>query len=430
MSRLAIFLSTMLYVSNCLAQEPALDQEQLSPITATGNAQTQATGGRAFASDVSEGIRNRWGVILSAYQGYTTDAATVSGESGTNISAVVPRVFLNLGRRRSRMHVDLSAGYRFYNGQRNLDSWDYYGNASYSYQFSRKTTFQIYDQLTSSFNDSWSFVSLNAPISYQPNYSNEVMFNLQRITRNALSAEISTQIGRKANLGLFGTYKTYQYNQDSLENANTFQVGAHFDFKLTRWLYLTNSYSAYLNHVSERVKDDQIHRVQIAGLDFHLARSWRVWAGGGVEFSTEQGYNEARESAMAGIEYGAEKSNLGFTYQHGFTSGIGISQLLMSDVYSADFGYRLTSWLNANLESYYYRSRGLDSDGILETLSSGAGLQFAIRRSLVFSVNGNYQMQRTHDFAIEGLGLHRFNVYAGLQFVWPAPRISRTRVQP
>jgi hypothetical protein len=428
MFRLTLCLWIVLCASVCIAQEPASDAEQGLSAPTAENVQTKRAGGMPFSSDALENSRNRWGFILSAYQGYSTDVNTANPDTGANVTAFVPKTFLNLGRRRSQLHVDLSAGYRKYHDQSDLSSWDYYGNARYSYQVSRHTTLELSDQLTSSFNDSWSFISINAPINYRPSFSNEVMFNFQRITRNALSAEINTQIGRKVNLGIFGGYNTYKYSQSSLEDADAFQVGANFDLRLTRWLNLTNSYSVYLNQVSDRVRDAQIHRLQVGGLDFHLTRNWRVWMGGGAEVSDEQGEKRVREDVNAGTEYGTDRSTISFTYQRGFTSGIGLSQLLMSDIFGAYFGYRFTSWWSTNLESYYYRSEELDGSGLLETLSSGGGFQFAIRRDLIASVNGNYQTQKTHNFSIQGLDMHRFNAYVGLQYVWPSLR--RTHASP
>jgi hypothetical protein len=428
MFRLTLCLWIVLCASVCIAQEPVPDSEQGLSVPTAENAQTSRAGGKPFSTDVLENNQNRWGFILSAYQGYSTDVNTVNNDTGANISAFVPKAFFNLGRRRSQLQVDLSAGYRKYYDRGDLNSWDYYGNARYAYQISRHTAFELSDQMTSSFNDSWSFISINAPINYRPSFSNEVMFNYQRITRNALTAEINTQIGRKATLGVFGSYNTYKYTQSSLEDADAFQVGANFDLRLTRWFNLTNSYSVYLNRVSDRVRDTQIHRLQVGGLDFHLTRNWRVWAGGGVEVSDEQGENRVGEDVNAGTEYGTDRATLSFTYQRGFTSGIGLSQLLMSDIYGAYFGHRLTAWLNANLETYYYRSSELDTNGLLETLSSGGGFQFAIRRNLIASVNCNYQTQKTHSFSTQGLDMHRFNAYVGLQYVWPSPH--RIQVAP
>jgi hypothetical protein len=93
-------------------------------------------------------------------------------------------------------------------------------------------------------------------------------------------------------------------------------------------------------------------------------------------------------------------------------------------VASANYGHRINNWLNANLQSYYYRSSETVSNGWLETLSGGGGLEFALRRDLVLTMNAFYQNQRARRFSVEGLGLSRLTGYLGLQYVWPARKYS------
>jgi hypothetical protein len=80
----------------------------------------------------------------------------------------------------------------------------------------------------------------------------------------------------------------------------------------------------------------------------------------------------------------------------------------------------MTSWMRANLQAYYYRSRELDGDGLLKTFSAGGGFELALSRNIVASVNGFYQNQHTRNFSIQGLGINRVTGYVGLQYFWPS----------
>jgi hypothetical protein len=421
MSRM-VMVWVLLFGALGMAQEPtSTSKEPPIPPQNQEDEAIRSVGGQSFVDDVFQSLQNHWGFSLSAYQAYTTDISNGSEQAqGSGITSFSPNTFLNLGRRRSRFHVDVGAGYRRYNHPGALNSWDYFGNARYTYEFSRHTSFQLSNQFTSSFNDSWSFVSLSSPIEQNSNFSNEILFNRQRITRNSLTAELNSQVSRKVRIGVFGGYRLYRYPQTNLMNADAFEVGGTFDYRLTSWLNLTNRYSTYLNHVDEQSDNGRIHRLQVGNLDFHLSRSWRLWMGGGAEIIDRHDDMRVGESANAGIEYTSLRSTISVTYDHGFTSGIGISRLLRSDVVSAEFGFRATNWLSANLQSYYYRNHELDSDGRLETLSWGGGVQFALRRDLILTGNSFYQKQKTRSFSIEGLGLDRVTTYLGLQYMWPS----------
>jgi hypothetical protein len=429
MPKILMVFGTFFVVSACLAQEPTPGTESATQPQAADE-QSERVGGRPLLDDVFGGLHNRWGFALSAYQAYT-DNVSSSGETnlGSGITAFIPRTFFNFGRRRSRLHLDLSAGYRMYNQHREMNSWDYFGNASYSYELSRRTNLAISNQFTSSYNDSWSFVSFNSPINYDAISSNEVMFNRQRITRNAVSAILGRRFGRKARVELIGQHHLYRYSDGSLDNTQAVGGGGTFDYQLTRWLDFSSRYT-YLHHLDERYPDTQIQRFEVGGFHFNLTRAWQIWGGGGVDIGNREGESmigtgvaEVSEDINAGTSYATDKSSVSLTYQRGFTSGIGISRLLVSDVYSADFNHRFSRRISANIEAYYYRSREVNAEnGLLETLSVGGGFQFALLPSLIVSTSGSYQKQQTDRFSVQGLNLNRFSIYVGLQYVWPSLR--------
>jgi hypothetical protein len=391
------------------------------PINAIGMQDEKTLGGQSLIDDVFRSRENRFGFSLGAYQAYTSDIGDGShpGQS-SGIAAFMPRAFFNFGKQKSQFHIDLGTGYRHYYSNSAYNSWDYYAAADYSYAISKRSRFGISDQFTSSYNDAWWFINLNSPIYYDPKYSNEVIFNRQRITRNSLNASYDYRVSRKGELQIFGRYGFYLYPQNTLSNANVVEAGASFDYRFTKWLSLTNSYSVYLYKDNEQFQDSRVHSLRLGGLEFDIGRSWRIWLGGGAGFTNRDDKFYIAPDVNAGIGYTSRNCDFSVTYRRGFTSAIGLSQLTMSDVVSANFGYRLTSRISASLESYYYRSSELDRDGVLETLSGGGGLQFALTKNFVASVNGAYQDQRSHQFSVQGLDINRFTVSAGLTYMWPS----------
>lgn len=384
--------------------------------------EARSLGAQDFKDDVFLNSRNPFGFSLSASQGYVKDISGVGVRQSTMFSSFSGRAFFNAGRRRSKLHLDFGAGYRYNYDGLNPDSPDYQANAQYSYQIAPNTSLQISNQFTHTYNDSWSFLSLYSPIQSDLNFSSEVLFNRQQITRNTSRASLHHNLGRRVSLGISGGYELYRYPELSLGTTNAFTVGGDFDLRLTDWLSLTNSYTAYLNSVNEEFRDARIHRLQAAGLDFSLGRAWRLWMSGGVELSDYQDETRIAESVSAGVGYTYSKSSLSLTYHRGFTSAIGISGLMHSDRINADFGYRITQWMNTRLESGYYRSRDQVDSGLLQTWSNGGSLGIALSSSLNMTLNGYYQKQSPRNYSTDDLEIERVTAFLSFEYVWPARR--------
>lgn len=383
--------------------------------------ENEQIGGQSFVDDVLRSPRNTWGFTLAAYQAYTNDISeTDRPRQSSGITSFMPRVFFNFGKRKSRFHFDAGAGYRTYNQYEGRDSWDYSGNASYSRVISKDTTFRLSNQFTSSYNDAWSFLSLHSPLDYDWLSSNEVLFNRQRINRNSLRAKLDHRISRKAEFGLSGGHRWYDYPQEGLQDSQALEAGANFRYQLADWVYMASSVTTYLNLTDANSDNARIYHLQFGGLEFRLSDSWRTWAGGGIDIYDRRGPNRMSEHINAGIGYNSLMNSFNVTYQRGFSSAIGLSRVLITDVVNAGFGRRITGWMSGNLNAYYYRSKEPESIGTLETFSGGGGLGFALRRDLSLSLNAAYQNQKPRDFPISGLQLSRLTGYAGLHYVWPS----------
>jgi hypothetical protein len=380
-------------------------------------------GGQTFLDNVFQNTRNRLGFSLAAYQAYSNNISTTEEQRNHgNITVFVPRIFFNAGKRKSAFHVDFGTGYRVYEGSNRFNTWDYSGDAHYIYRPSKRSSLRVSDQFSSAYNDVWAFLSQSSSLRSNLSFSNEVLFNRRRITRNFLTAEFQREMSKKIRVGVFGGHTLYRYSGETSVDTAAFEAGASLNFRITSWLTLTNRYSAYLNDVKDELRNARIHRLQVGGLDFRLTQSWRVWGEGSLEVVDHSGSNHIGQGITGGIGYTSTNALFTLRYHHGFTSPIGILQLLSSDVINADYGYLVTRWMRPHLQSSYHYGTELNDVGWLKTFSGGGGVEFMLGRNFVISANSYYQNQRSHDFSVRGLGLSRFSAYVGLNYMWPSMR--------
>jgi hypothetical protein len=413
-------------------QDDSAGQEPI-PVPIQGSEETKGSeaivsrGLQTFNDDIFHNVNNRFGFSLNINEAYSTNVPTTGQtQQSSSFQSYMPRVFFNLGKKKSKLHVDVGAGYRQYNQSPTLNSWDYIGNAQYSYDFSKNFTFDAYNQFTSSYADAYSFVSLYSPLQYNLYTSNQVLFNEERINRDSLFAQLSYRIGRRIRFGVFGNYQLFGYSQNTLQSSNTVEVGGNFSLQLAQWLSLSSSISTYFNSPNGSDPGARINHIQLGGFTFHLSRGWRVSAGGGIDVAQYQGSTQLGESINSGISYVSRDISFTGTYQRQFTSAIGIPGLLMSDVAGVAVGHRMTRRVSAKVDAYYYRSSEQSTGGVLKTLSAGGGLSFALLRSLVANFNAAYQNQQAQYFSVPGLGLNYncFTVSAGLQYLWPSLKFT------
>lgn len=446
------FLWAGLLAAVCLAQEPVstpvenADQNQDTQVTDESQQQEQdqarptdeqkkkepigPVGVASFADDVFQNARNHFGFSLDVYQVYSSNVSLDQTRMSSGISAVMPRFFFNAGKRKSSLHADFGTGYRFYNKSHRLDSGDYSGSVRYDRTISKRASFQMADQINSAYNDSWLSFSIFAPIRYDYDFTHEVLVDRQRIFRNDFQARYSYEFTRRLHASLYGISQSYKYQRNVSGNGSSFEGGASLDIRIWKWLSLSNSYMAYIYIADERFRQNRMHELQIGGLNFHLGRSLRMWVSGGATLGNQNNEFVSRPSFNGGISYDSRNPTITITHQRSMSSPRGVpmpASLLRTSVTAATFGYRLNRRVGVSLQSYYYRSREWNSDGLLETLGGGGGLNFALRRDLFLTTNSYYQNQRTHNFSLQGLSLSRFTAYLGLQYVWPSLRRGNYR---
>jgi hypothetical protein len=396
---------------------------EINPSEARRQGKIQSRGAQNFEDEVFSNPRNGVGFALNASQGYIFDIS-----EGGNINPSSPisffsgSLFFNADKRRSSFHMDFGAGSKIYYhaGDDNASRPTYNATVDYAYQISKSTSMRIADDFASYYNDYSPFTTLYSPLQDISSLSSEVVVGRQRIHRNSVTATISRRIGQKINLGLSGIYAFYKYAEENLDTTHEFHIEGYFDFRLTRWLALTNRYTAFLNSIDESEKQAQIHRLQVAGLGFNLGPYVRFWSGGGVSFSEYQEERHLAESINAGIGYTSLDVVVTLNYQRDFTSALGISRLMYTDAMTANVGWRITRWMNTMFESSYSKSEDQVDAGILETLESRGQFGFALNRNINLTLNAYYQNQKAINYSISGLGIERVSAYLDLQYVWPS----------
>jgi hypothetical protein len=256
-----------------------------------------------------------------------------------------------------------------------------------------------------------------------PSFSTEILLPRQRITLNNLTASLGFGIG-KNQFSVFGGYNLYRFALSNSQNMDYFGVGASYNRQITKWLYLSNSYSNYLNKVDPVYRDSRIHRLQVGGLNFKLGPSWQAGIGGGVELANTYGRNIIREDASASLTGKSMSHVFSVQYSRGFVSSVGISGIFQSDLGTVTLGSRLTQRLNLQLAAFYMRGsnfyyRGTHTSGSMNYYSAQGGLEFYLFHGLIASGGFTYMDQRARDIVGLPVSLDRYIVYGGLQFVFP-----------
>jgi hypothetical protein len=399
------------------AQEPPAGDRQVQETPRSSS----ASGARSFLGDTFENLRHVAGFSIGTYEIYESNTFDSSGSrQSATVTVFFPRVFLNLGRRRSRFHADVGIGYRIYNQRREFDSSEQYAVARYSYEISRRTSIRFSNEFASSPNWSSAFLSpVLSPSDPTPGFSTEVFLERQRITRNSARATFGYQPTRNISFGVFSNFQSYRFDNSQMENVNAVQAGISYDHQLTRWLFLSNSYSSYLNRVDQRLQDAQVHRLQIGGFRFRLGPGWEASVGGGVEYAKTSRERSVGETVTAALSWSTEANTFALSYHRGFYSAIGLARLMQSNQATAAFGSRLRRWLNLRIAATYLRGLGADRAGRMEYYTTHAGLDFAIRRDLIASLSGLYVNQRGRDLSLFSLDRERYSAFVGLQYLFP-----------
>jgi hypothetical protein len=384
-----------------------------------------AKGSRSFSEDAFSNLRHKFGFSVAFNEIYFSDAYSAGSTTSQSAMADVlyPRIYFNLGQRKSKFHLDYGFGYRRYHNGITSHSKEQYGNASYAYQATRKSSFQLYNHF--SIAPEW-FGSFLSPIltgeTPFSGFTNEIFWENQKILRNVAGAQYSYKTA-KTDFILMSEYQIWRFHPQIDTNFEGVMAGISYRRQITKWLTLDNSYSAYLNHVDQQYQGTgRIHRLQVGGFRFNLCKDWILTAGGGAEYSKQSGLDQLGELVDVGLGWTNDSSVFTANYHRGFYSGIGLEQIFQSDQGLAGFGTRINSWTNLQLSGSYIRGTGVFRYGSIETYSARAGLDFALPANLYANFAVTYLNQKAKGFDPLIFDRDRYVAMVGIQYVYPGHR--------
>jgi hypothetical protein len=364
---------------------------------------------------------------------------TIPGDSGREaaiISAIEPRIFMNAGRRRSRLHAELQGAYRLYKDHSNMNSAEVNGNISYTYQAGRQTNIQIADTVSSrnediySYADYMPFIFTGYPIS-----SYTLLQNRQRITENDLEGRIEFKPGRKDTVAVFGRYEIYRDGQtvDESVSSDGILAGVNYEHRFASWAYFNAAWSTYLNNVDTKYRDSKIYRLEVGGFHFKLGQAWSLSTWSGVDILDTKGYSRRIDAAVRALLIHRSNTNSQYlSFQRGYAAANGTAgQVLQSYIIRGGLGQRLTNWLLFTMSGSYFIGReSLENRALEEPNISTIGKlrSYDIRTSLEFSILKNlqaileYRYQNQDNTFSNITGVVKFDRYiasVGLQYFWP-----------
>jgi len=404
-------------------------EREETPIAIPVNAgdEKDSRAARSFANAVAWNERHHWGFSLSASEGRISDVFPNSVDRHPSmLTGFSGGIFANYGRHKSRLHMEANAGYRMYHRADGMDGGDYSGDITYSYRANRKLRFELSDLVSSSLNDPFSSfnTSLRTTVDWTPSPSYAVVFMPQRFTENVARAQMDVDLTRSTHFYGFGAYETYLYDQRDYADSNAVQVGAGIDQRITNWLFISSGYSGYLNQVDERLRDTQIHRLEIGRFRFSLSRDSEVFFSGGIEIANDSRGYHTEGMFRAGISRSSEKNLIYANYQRTMTSALGYSRVLRSDNVTVGIGQRFTPRTNLRLSGSYLRGSDFEFSGLLTGYNAQIQLEYALLSNLFVSGNYSYQYQKNTIVTFADLPhFDRSVAFVRLQFVWPSIRL-------
>ena len=375
----------------------------------------------SFVDMISWNPINNFGFSLGANGGYISNVYPNSIEKqSSTLTALSARVFTNFGQTKSRLHLDYEAGYKVYQQEDSMNGVSHHGSINYTYRPSHKTEFQLWDTFSSSLNDPLDTNNFSlSDFNLLPSVAYDVYFMPQRTILNSAQARFSINITNSTSVNITGSYDSRWYEQH-FDDAHAAKSGIGLNQRITNWLSLSASYSVYLNDVSENLRGQQIHHVEIGRFHFNLSPNVEVFASGGIEIADiDDGYR-VQEMAQVGISRNTPTNTLHASYQRTMSSIFGYHLILPSDIVTIGLGQRITDRTSFQLNGSYRRSHDFNDSGLLRSYSGGAQFEYALTSTLFTSVNYTYQYQNNSIRMLADLPhFDRSMVFVGLQYAWP-----------
>jgi hypothetical protein len=342
---------------------------------------------------------------------------TASLEQGQAIVSLAPRLFANLRRRNSLLHLDYELMYRRYPGGRQRDAFDHIMGLGYDFQPWRKISIRLADSLRFGPNDILSVTGAAIAGS-----SPQVFFDQQNMLSNALSGTVAITSGRKNRFEVSGNHNLMRFDSRPDENTGIAMVRASHEYQWSRQWYQTAEVSSDWVRSANSVRSGSILRF-LGGLTYKSRDGWTIGGQAGGDRTHLVSGDSLQPSYRALVAKQSVATRIGLEYWRRTNSQIGLSGLNRSDSVDARLEHRFLSRLSFRLQALYYRTFGVENIGGIRSISGRAGFEYAIIPSILASMSLDYLYQRQLSAATgPELKQDRYMISIGLFYFHPATK--------
>jgi hypothetical protein len=334
-----------------------------------------------------------------------------------------PRLFANFRRKHSQIFLDYSYAYTAYSGQRQLNADSHNASFAFLRTISPRVSLQVSERLASSINDYGTFQGLTPVATNQVGLVQTLDVPRQRVTDNLLSSSLSYRMGRRNTVTLSASDELLHYSL-APGYLQAVSVGVQVSIQIGKWISLENGYTAYLNSVDERLRNGQIHSLQIGGLKFgHSLHGWQATLAAPIDATNTAGSTRVTLALQAGVSKRWQSSDFSLSYRRGFwtATGPGVVQGIVIDGHNAGlfFNQYVSSRITLGAGSNYSRGAALGTGSVIYVAATGQ-VGAAIQRHLMLTANYGYVSQQLRDISLDTQSVHRYGVGVGIQYFLPS----------
>ena len=430
------FLVMILFGVSLMAQDP---QRSESPDSGEESAKDSPKDSRrqaksekpsstvSFTDSLFLGMGNNATFSVGMFEGYNSNilsnvGVTSPGRVPDAITSVYTRFFARTDGRNAGLSVDYSTGYRLYADSSELNGPEHRGTVTFRAKPSRRSWFEFSEYIASLANDSHTLLSQPlAPNGVETDFSQQILMDRQRIFTNVAKAEIGYELSRRTQLSVYGSYVVQRFESSPLHDADGFLLGLHFRRQFNRWMSFETNYEVKLSEFNNQYGQANVHHLDVGGLTYRVQPTVTIFASGGVEYAEFQGTYRPGAGIRSGIAKQTRTTNLSLEYHRGFSSTLGLGTLTQGDAVAVRLNRRLTPWMNLIASSIYSRNLAFvgpdQTSGPLYIFQIQPGLQFAVRRNLIFSLSCDYFKQNTDNYGLTVPNSSRYYIAFGFEYV-------------
>ena len=367
---------------------------------------------------------NRMGLAVGLTEFYTPNTVTNGPKSSAgSFTSANSSFYANFVRTKSQFHIDYTIGYQRDNRQ-SLSGVNQTGSLSWSRLMGRRGSLNISESFIDSPNDYSTTSRLTDPFQSPYVSTQEIFVDRQRITRNVLTVSSGYQVGKRTTVDVFASHELSLYQRADFGQTQILQAGVGAAHQLNKFLFISTSYTGFINNVDPMYRDVAIQRLRVITLRFHR-RGINVSSSAGVEYANNHGSNDVVAEAEAGMTMGSRSNAFSLQYLHGLTSIVGAGTAVVTDSLYASLMHRISNRFSLGLSSsymHYGNKNGLQKSG-LDSLEAGARIQLALTHDVILSGNLYYVSQTTRNLGFYAPELHRSAGSASITYILPAFRV-------